>query len=68
MSQKEIYEKEFALYKDIIIEVGEYSLKSSSFIKYEVISYTFDKVVIKNTYSGTIKEKTGHWARKNLIK
>ncbi len=62
------YQDEYKKYIDVFIEPGIMKLKSNTSIQYEVLEYSIDRAVIKNVRSGFVQEKTGHWARKNLIK
>ena len=66
MNNQQKYAEEFEKYKNILITLGVFKLKSNESIVYEVIEYTFDSCRIKNTRSGFVQTKTGHWARKNL--
>jgi len=65
MSQEE-YLREYNKYKDIQLFLGAYKNKEG--ISFEIIEITEEKIKVRTTKSGIIKDKTPHWCKKYLIR
>lgn len=69
MNGQQRYIEEYEKYKHIVVEPGEYYLKSNPAISLIVVSVheEIERAVVKTVKSGNERERTLHWCRKNLV-
>jgi hypothetical protein len=68
MSSQQKYLEEYERHKHIVIEAGEYHVKSRLYLKYSVLNVDLEKELVLLERNGSQITKTLHWCRKKLVK